>query len=319
LKTAQRRRPWIVVACAALHLAGATAARADSYDAAIARGVAARDRALDSGSAEDWEVALDLFTQAIELRPTKEAKFEFAGVAARVHLEDEAYAAYEEALELGLAGKAQEWARAFLREHRLDVARLDLVGPIGTTVAVGGRPRGVLPLARPLVVAAGAVLVHLETPRAKRWEARISLPAGETSTLRPDLDDAPSTAASLAGAAPDGRPTADALAGYISLASAGLLVVTGVVAWRVREGNIGVYNDDSRCLYPGQTRAQQCGGYIDGANVAIGVEIAAFTAAGLSAAVGTWWLLKPAPRAPQAVRIECAPSPGLGIQCAGTF
>ena len=108
-------------------------------------------------------------------------------------------------------------------------------------------------------------------------------------------------------------------AGSITIYTYGVLVATGVVAWRVREGNIDVYNDDSVCLKWPQTRAQRCGGYIDGANVAIGVEIGAFTAAGISAALGTWWLLKPGPRSGSAVSLRCGPTAGLGVSCEGAF
>jgi hypothetical protein len=325
LKRRRTRTSWVALSTVALRIVLTTPAFADSYDSAIARGVAARDRALETGSVEDWQQALDLFAEAVDLKPTKEAKFEFAGVAVRLHLEDEAFAAYEEALGLGLQGRAEERARAFVEAHGLEVARLDVAGPAGTMVYVGSRRRAVLPLSRPLVVSAGALLVRLEPPGSRPWEAKISIEAGKTTSLKPELAAPPDLGPGIGHFEPskshpvDARPSADTVAGYIAFVSAGSLVATGVVAWAVRERNIGIYNDDSLCLVRPETRGQQCGGYVDDANIALGVEIAAFAAAGFSAALGTWWLLKPnAPPSP-GTSLWCSPSIALGWRCGGAF
>jgi hypothetical protein len=96
----------------------ACCASADDYDATVARAAEARDRALESQSAEDWRQALALFAAAVALRPTMEAKFEYAEAAARLGLDDVARAAYQAAIDLGLEGKAAERARRFVEEHQ---------------------------------------------------------------------------------------------------------------------------------------------------------------------------------------------------------
>lgn len=171
---------WAVVAG---WLAVAAPAAADEYDSAIARGVAARDHALESGSVQDWKEALDLFDLATEVRKTKEAEFEFAEAAVHLDLDDEAFAAYGEALDLGVHGRAEERARAFLDQHRTQMAALSVEGPDGATVIVGERKRGVLPLGRPLVVSAGVVRVRLEMPRFQPWESNVVAPAGATAAV----------------------------------------------------------------------------------------------------------------------------------------
>ncbi len=162
-------------------------ASAANYRSALAHGVESRDRAEETDNPEDWADALDAFQEAGELEATKEAKFEFAGAASHLRFDDEACAAYAEALRLGLSGKAAELARSFIDGHQSLLARLDVIGLAGAVVRVGPRKRATLPLSEPLLVVAGTVHVQLESPDYQPWQADISLQAGETKTLQAEL------------------------------------------------------------------------------------------------------------------------------------
>jgi hypothetical protein len=98
---------------------------AQEYESALLDGVAARDRALETGKEGDWQRALQHFARARQARSTKEAEFEYAEAALRVNLWSEAYAAYEAALALGLQGKAETRARAFLSARAAEVTRVE--------------------------------------------------------------------------------------------------------------------------------------------------------------------------------------------------
>jgi hypothetical protein len=148
-------------------------ASADDYDSAVARAAEARDRALESQGAEDWRQTLELFATAIALRPTMEAKFEYAEAAARLGLDDVASAAYQEALELGLEGKAAERARRFVQEHQ----------PQSDAAAAAPAPRGdlerVLPRAvPPTVVSARPVATEGKPAETSGWQLPVLLTGG---------------------------------------------------------------------------------------------------------------------------------------------
>jgi hypothetical protein len=84
----------------------------------------------------------------------------------------------------------------------------------------------------------------------------------------------------------------------------------------VREDNVAVYDDDSRCLVGTLTRAQQCSGRIQVANIALGLEIGAFAAAIAGTAFGAWRIWGAS--SPSRVAGSCGPA-GLGIACGGQF
>ncbi len=92
-------------------------ARADEYDVALLRAVAAKERALDSGHEVDWERALAEFEALAALRRTREAEYEIGFCATELGRIEVAVAAYRAALELGLGGRAAERARAYLGAH----------------------------------------------------------------------------------------------------------------------------------------------------------------------------------------------------------
>ena len=165
----------------------ARTAQADGYDSVIESAVAARDRARESGEARDWQTALNLFALAVDLKPTKEAKFEFAEAASELRIFDEAFTAYEDALALELTGKAEERARAFIAEHAQALGVLELTGPVGTRVRVNGRLRGVLPMSRPLAVLPGVRLLEAEAVGFIPWQREVNVDPGSRQALLLDL------------------------------------------------------------------------------------------------------------------------------------
>lgn len=177
---------WIL-ALALVPLLWALPARAESYEQALARGVAARDRAQETQLPSDWQRALEGFGEALRQNPTKEARFEWAAAAAQLHLDDEAFAAYEQALALGLSGRAAQLARTFLDAHATGMARLSLTGPAGAEVRLRGRRRGVLPLAEPLVVSAGRILLLVRLAGHRTFKAELDLARQETTSVEVEL------------------------------------------------------------------------------------------------------------------------------------
>lgn len=180
---------------------------ADAYDAAFARAIAAKERALDENDPAAWEEALDRFEQADRLRATPECKYELAQAALRLRQDDLAVEALQAALELGLVGAARDKAQAAVDERLPKLARLALRGPERTEVRVRGRVRGVLPLARPLLLFAGDSRIELRRD-GQRVERVVALSGGATSEL--DVSDAfgaaPPPPAPWAPAAPPWTP-----------------------------------------------------------------------------------------------------------------
>jgi hypothetical protein len=182
---------------------------ADTYDSAVARGIAAKERALETNRAGDWQEALDLFAAAISLDPTKEAQFEFAEAAAQLHLDAEAFDAYRLALAQGLAGKAAERAQQFVELHAHAFGTLDVKGPSGARLYINGRKRGVLPLAHPLVVSVGALHLQVDVTGFRSWERELSMAADGDTVVDLSLEPAmPPTPAQLPLAAPAPAPPA---------------------------------------------------------------------------------------------------------------
>jgi len=220
----------------ALALAALSApARADDYDAAFTRAIAAKERALDSNDPASWQAALDLFTEADRIRATKESKYELGASAARLKQDDVAVEAYEAALAFGLEGAASDKARAFVSAHAPGMGRVGLVGPAGAEVWVAARWRGTLPLARPLVLFAGKRRIELRSG-GDRDERELVVTAGAASSLdfTTTASPTPSPPAQPApigpGAPPPTTPPDRTLAWTLTLGGASLLVLGGASA-----------------------------------------------------------------------------------------
>jgi hypothetical protein len=192
-KTPRGRRAWagrMLASCLALGWVaawGISSAHAGTYDDALRDGATARDVARQSHLSADWQRARSLFERAVAARDSMAARFELAQAAAELGEVDVAYESHELALEHGLSGRAAGIARAYLEAHRNDVARIDVVAPVGTRILVNGRERASAPLSHPLVVPAGIVRLGLLAPEAKPWEESRALEAQATLRLAPEL------------------------------------------------------------------------------------------------------------------------------------
>ena len=164
----------------ALALSCARPAQADDYAGAVNRAAAARDRALETQRAQDWQEAFELFAAAVALRATPEATFELGESARQLGLEAQALQAFEDALALGLVGKAGDRAREFVAERAGAFGRLSVRGPDAARLYVDDAKRAVLPTERPIVLAPGPHRLHVESANQPAFEKVVTIVAGET-------------------------------------------------------------------------------------------------------------------------------------------
>jgi hypothetical protein len=161
----------------------ATISSADAYDAAMAHGIAAKEKAVDSNDPSAWQEALRLFVEADAVRATKESKYELAFAASHLKEDDLAVEAYEAAIAMGLSGKAKDKADAFVKEHAPKMARIAPQGPPGAIISINGRIRGKVPVARPIVVFAGSVHVAVSDGKGKTITDDLVIAPGETANV----------------------------------------------------------------------------------------------------------------------------------------
>jgi hypothetical protein len=226
----------------------------------LVQGIRTRDRALETNALADWQQALSIFELAVEQNASPVATFELANAAVRLGLLDEAFQAYELALNHGMNPRAEAEAEAFVVAHAAEMARVDVIGPAGARVFVASHRRGRLPLAQALVVTAGSVHVRVEPEQGAPWETEVSLAPQQKFELRvpanaevqsPRVEPAPAPAvvsSPVAFAGPDrvASPWADershtrwstqrvaavAMAGV----GAGALILSGYTWWRAND------------------------------------------------------------------------------------
>jgi hypothetical protein len=180
----KRRALWILLAVGSLLMAAQ--AGADAYDAALARAIAAKERALDRNDPASWEDALHRFEEAARIRPTKEAKYELALAASQLRQDDLAVESYEAAVALGLEGSPLDKARAYLDEKAAAMGRVSIAGPPGTVIRVAQRQR-TLPLERAMVLFPGSYALRW-TVQGRESTRSVRIVAGEALTI--DLESA---------------------------------------------------------------------------------------------------------------------------------
>jgi hypothetical protein len=281
--------------------------------------------------------ALVEFQQAYALAPTPRSRAQVA--LALQALGD--WLGAEVWLEQALQGESDPWIEQYrsalvgaLGTVRAHLGRLYVdVDVKGGEVLVDGVVAHSLPFSDAIHVKAGTLDVVVRSPGYAPAHRTVDVAAEaevherfalEPLPTAPDEHVAPAIGADLGGRSgiDQGESRSGApWGGYVALGAAGALAIGGVVAWRVREDNIAIWNDDSRCLRTdasGETRGQQCGSYQTTANVALGFEIGAFAAAAASAGVGVW-LLWSHGRAAHAGVAWCGPLGSLGISCEGRF
>jgi hypothetical protein len=303
----------------------------ESSESCIQRGIALRRE----GSNRE---ALDAFEQAFALRPSPRARAQVAlahqalgdwveaesGLTEALRSDDAWIARYHDTLDQALA------------KVRTHLGWLDLEANVpGAALFVDGARAAAWRSSEPIRLGEGPHDVTLRAPGYAPVDGRVEIATGAHAhaalTLTPlpvaagkptafTAADRENLPADLSKPAP-GRTFAVAM-----LSVAGALTGAGIAAWRVRETNAATYNDDQRCLVGSLTRDQRCGANARAAGIAEVVEIGAFAAAGVSAAVGVWRLEAAAsrPRTPatQAARAVCGAGAfwgGVRVACEGSF
>jgi hypothetical protein len=306
--------------------------QADESETYVQRGIEMR-RAGQNREALTW------FEKARELDPTPRT-------AAQVALAHQALGDWVEAeqgLESALASAEDPWIARFrsVLEAALAVVRshlgwLDVQANVeqGELLLDGGATRYPLPLSSRIRVLAKKIDVEVRSQGRVPVERTIEVAPGAQVQVVVALDAPPATgqepspvAAQAAVRAPEMSGPATSrgmdtkrLAGYAALGVAVVSAGAGIVAWRIRENEVAVFNSDSQCLMGTMIRGQQCGAHERTANIALGAEIGAFAVAGLGAGLGAW-LLWPAatPTRDRTARVACGPWAGYGVTCEGRF
>jgi hypothetical protein len=323
-----------LLAATAVLAATGSAARADGQTAESETYV---QRGIELRRAGRNREALASFEKACELDPNPRA----IAQAALAHQALGDWVEAEQGLESALTSADDPWivkfrdvlegALAIIRSH---LGWLDVQTNVATGELVldGGAAHYELPLAPRIRVLAKKLDFELRSPGRPPFQRTIDVAPGEEVHVAVALDaQAPAplgpSPVAPAAPAPDVAPRSDSegmqmrrLEGYVAIGVAVASAAAGIVAWRVRENQVAVFNDNSRCLLGTMTREQQCGAQARAANVALGAELGAFAIAGVGAGLGAW-LLWPsaAPSNVRTARAVCAPWAGYGIACEGRF
>jgi hypothetical protein len=162
-----------------------------------AREVEAREHfktGVDLSRAEAWAAALAEFLRARELFPNPKATVDAAICLRHLQRHDEALEMVEALLGEfpDMPAESRAAAESEAADLRKLVSLLDVTGPeAGTKVAVDGRERGVLPLNRPIRLAAGRHTVRLTAEGFRSHEERVEPRLGETVRLAVELQALP--------------------------------------------------------------------------------------------------------------------------------
>jgi hypothetical protein len=217
----------------------------------------------------------------------------------------------------------------------------------GATLTVDSRFAGTLPLAYPIRVPAGTVFIEVRAPGYVDAHRAASIIAGmqATETVRLDPSPKPSEPPSPVTEPASEHPVAEhralqpnraapvaaltdatkiaptpqaserpSIAGVFTVMGGAVLGVAAFGAERVREHDVEVYNDSSRCVFGDLTREQRCGAYRSGADVALGVEIGLIAAASVATLVGEWLIATSMKRSSPRIEHRAWTAPGaLGV------
>lgn len=297
---------------------GAPSARAAAH---VARGIQARKSGDDRAALAEFEAAYALLPSAEALAQRALAEQALGRwVDAYVHLE-------------GALGRADEpWIiahrptlEAALDEIASRLGMLDVSCNVdGAEVVVDGEPRGRTPLSRAPVVAGQSVIEvrapgHFAVTRQVQIDARGLSRVDVTLTALPEPIVAQRASRNASDAASTEPTSARSTLMYASLGLAAAGLTLGAVGYVVREVNVGLYNDDSRCSQQeGVLRPDECKDEYDAWRLGQTLAIAGAVSAAVFGGVGLYlWLDRPEPGT--SAGVLCGPSGGLGVGCSGRF
>jgi hypothetical protein len=313
---------FAVMLIASLALFRASTARADEATNLdlIARGVELRKQGDDAE-------ALATFERSYAQHPEPRA-------LAQIALAHQALAHWREAeraMLSALRSPGDPWIvrqRAFLDESLRDMdahlAWLELeTNAVVGEVWIDGERCASLPLDGPIRVLAGAHVVEIRASgrpsleRAIRIEAQTR--AREAFAFAPQASTlVQADSGSTEGPSSSGA-SARRTAGWAVLAGAGALLAGGIVANVVREEQVAIYNDDSRCFKGAAWRDEQCGSHRDAASTAQTFAIAAYAGAAAATIVSVTLLAgKSSSPTRTAAPVSCGVR-GIGVLCGGAF
>ncbi len=275
--------------------------------------------------------ALLEFQEAYGLAPTPRSRAQIALAlqALGAWLEAEAW------LEAALQQSDDPWiaryrsvlldARKTVRSH-LATLSVNTHAEDAEVVVDGAGHKGPFPVS--IRVRAGFVDVVVKAPGALAARRSLVVAAESDAQVTFDLERSPLPAPAVVASADVEGPMSkraerpSALVGGIALGGTVLLAAGGVIAWRLRENEVSIWNDDSECLRataPVRSREQQCAARAEAAAIATALEIAAFAAAAVGAGVSTWFFLPKRSYDSHSASLRCALTGISGFSCTARF
>lgn len=272
---------------------------------------AATDTAIDKGldlreAGRDAE-ALEIFRQAYlqSKEPRALAQIALAEQALGQWVEAEAHLQQALATRDAWIDARRTPLEGALAAIQKRLAKLTVVIPEveGAEIRINGKVVGRSPLAKPISVAAGSVVVQVEAegyfPMSRSRELAPESVAQESFTLvsRPPTEAVAATpsvpAPTPVTTAPDAAAEADltssggpnlTVPAVVATGGAVAALGTGVAFLLIRNDNIDAYNDDAQCVFGNLSRQERCGDKLNAADDAEVIAIIGFAGAGVLAA-----------------------------------
>jgi hypothetical protein len=310
-------RLFLLVVLAELPAFGQTS-EGDSAQEHVQRGIELRRKGEDAA-------ALAEFERAHALAPS-------VRISAQIGLALQALGRWREAEEIELkvlsdtsdswVGEHQDLLREAVTTCQHHLAWLSVDASVaGAELWVNGESAGKLPLANPVRVTAGAVVLEVRAEGYEPMRRTLDVPAGTQARESVVLvgNARPAGPGAAAGAVPFDVGASRRAAGWAAIVGGGVLVGGGVAAAIVSAQNAAIYNDDSHCFYGSLTRDQRCGSERGVRDVTLVTAIVALSLGVVGLGVGIdLVVVAPSRRSATRVTLEC----GLGLasaSCGGRF
>lgn len=290
----------------------------ESAEALVDEGVRLREERRDEEALERFERAYQL-----EAAPRTLAQIALAEQALGRFVDAEAHLREALAADDAFIRRHRRLLETALDEIGTQLADLRIAGtPPGATVIVSGREVGALPLANPVRVAIGTVVVEVRAEGFEPHREEIEVAVGETRELTIELT--PIASEPSIAPEPEPEPVAPPRAGLSSndvLTISGIVTLgAGVIAVAIASGLMVVREDHAQARTTCSDTEPACRDHFYAAVDAEAAGVAMYVVGGVLAAGGgallALGLLGDREREPQAWR--CAPTL-LGLSCDGRF